>query len=144
VWRRYARRCLLPPSNGPIRVALRTPLSSERYIRNFTIPNDGSTLPLFVFAQTLLIPSTDSPESDPESPPKGFIPPWHFRIVTNYPRKEIDLIEGGHSGGQAVWEEVRKAGGALFVESKEGCKWGEREKKEMTGEESSDEEEVEA
>lgn len=98
-------------------------------------------MPLFVFAETLLIPLTDQPESDPDTPPRGFIPPWQFRIVTNYPRKEIDLIEG--ESGAAVWEKVKQAGGALFVESREGAKWGERERREISGAESSDEEEVE-
>lgn len=145
IWRRYARKHLLPPSSGPIRIALRTPLSSERNIRNFTIPADGSTLPLFIFAETLLIPPSDTSDSDPDSPPVGFIPPWNFRIVTNYPRKEIELVDDQAmaDGGQVVWEEVKKAGGALFVESKEGAKWGERERREINGDDGSSDEEVE-
>jgi FAS-associated factor 2 len=122
VWRRYARKHLLPKSEGPIRVALRVPASSERNVRNFT--PGPSTLPLFVYAETLLIPSTESPESDPDQPPTGYTPPYDFRIVTNYPRKEIELVE---NGGEGVWETIKSAGGALFAEKKEDGTWGEAE-----------------
>jgi FAS-associated factor 2 len=121
-WRRYARKHLLPPSAGPIRVALRVPASSERNIRNF-YPGP-SALPLFIYAETLLIPADEAPESDPDSPPSGYTPPYDFRIVTNYPRKEIGMME---DGGEAVWDTVKQAGGALFAEKKEDGTWGEAE-----------------
>ena len=121
-WRRYARKHLLPRSEGPIRVALRVPASSERNVRNFT--PGPSTLPLFVYAETLLIPPLETPDTDPDQPPVGYIPPYDFRIVTNYPRKEIELVE---TGGEGTWDTIKSAGGALFAEKKEDGTWGEAE-----------------
>ncbi|WRT69135.1 uncharacterized protein IL334_006119 [Kwoniella shivajii] len=145
-WRRYARRCLLPTftttSTGSgsgsgsgsglkeesVRVALRTPLSSERHIKQFKISN--STIPLFIFAETLLIPSEDLPEDDPDTPlpppPSSedefaFEPKWEFRLVTSFPRKEIDPTD---IHGEDFWNIIKNAGGALFVERKEGSSWG--------------------
>lgn len=132
-WRRYARKHLLPKSEGPIRVALRVPASSERNIRNFTA--GPSTLPLFVYAETLLIPTSDTPDSDPDQPPTGFTPPYDFRIVTNYPRKEIELKE---QGGEEVWATIKQAGGALFAEKKEDGTWGEAENGDSDEEEGDD------
>jgi FAS-associated factor 2 len=121
-WRRYARKNLLPPSAGPIRVALRVPASSERHVRNF-YPGP-STLPLFIYADTLLIPAEYTPDRDPDWAPPGYTPPDDFRIVTNYPRKEIERME---EGGEAVWDTVKQAGGALFAEKKENGTWAETE-----------------
>ena len=121
-WRRYARKHLLPPSGGSIRVALRVPLSSERNVRNFE--PGPSTFPLFVYAETLLIPANETPETDPDSPPAGYEVPDDFRIVTNYPRMEIGRVE---SGGEGIWDKVKQAGGALFAEKKEDGTWGEAE-----------------
>ena len=137
VWRRHARKHLLPPSSGPIRVALRTPFSAERNVRHFS--PGPSTLPLFVFAETLLIPPSDSPETDPDTAPEGYEPDWDFRIVTSYPRREIERVE--RRGGEAEWEAVKGAGGSLFAEKMEGGIWGDAESKERDGE--SDEDEVE-
>ena len=134
VWRRYARKHLLPPSTGPIRVALRTPLSAERNVRHFQ--PGPSTTSLFIFAETLLIPSNDTSETDPDSPPTGYEPDWDFRIVTAYPRKEVERVD---NGGEGVWEVVQKAGGALFAEKVEGGVWADAEMKELNGD-SSDEE----
>jgi len=128
-WRRYARKHLLPPSFGPLRVALRTPVSAERNLRQF-IPGP-STLALFIFAETLLIPPSDRPETDPDTPPEGYEPEWDFRIVTTYPRCEIQRVEGGGEGG---WEAVKGAGGALFAEKVEGGAWGDAEMRERDGE----------
>ena len=136
VWRRYARKHLLMPSSGSIRIALRTPLSAERNIRQFS--PGPSTLPLFVFAETLLIPPSDSPENDPDSPPGGYEPEWDFRIVTTYPRREIERVK---SVGEGEWDAVKSAGGALFAEKVDGGVWGDAEMRERDGE--SDEEEVE-
>ncbi|GFZ47290.1 hypothetical protein JCM24511_05033 [Saitozyma sp. JCM 24511] len=138
VWRRYARKHLLPPSEGPIRVALRTPLNAERNVRNFT--TGPSTESLFIYAETLLIPKDQSPESDPDEPPRGFTPPEDFTIVTAYPRKVVERI---HTGGEEVWEMVKKAGGAVFAEKVEGSAWAEAELRELRGEDSDDEEVVE-
>lgn len=126
-WRRYARKHLLPPAaatvgSGSIRVALRIPSSSERNIRNFQ--PGPSTAPLFIYAETLLIPADQTPDTDPDQPPAGYSPPDDFRIVTNYPRLEIARVE---DGGEAVWDQVKKAGGALFAEKKEGGNWGDAE-----------------
>ncbi|KAK8844014.1 hypothetical protein IAR55_006807 [Kwoniella newhampshirensis] len=156
IWRRYARRCLLPDISGggggggeSLRIALRTPLSAERNIRQFQ--SSPSTLSLFIYADTLLIPKEDTPESDPVSPPEGYPgPDWavagadgtgvdvdslEFRIVTAYPRREVECVI---SGGEKVWEVVKSSGGALFAEKKEGSTWGE-----VDGADSDDEEIVE-
>lgn len=135
-WRRYARKHLLPPSSGPIRVALRTPFGAERNIRNFT--PGPSTLPLFIYAETLLIPSTDSPDTDPDSPPPGYDHEWDFQIVTTYPRRNVDRTE---TEGEAIWETVKAAGGALVAEKEEGSVWGDAER--AAAGEDSDEEIVE-
>ena len=134
LWRRYARKHLLPPSNGPIRVALRTPLNAERNIRNFE--SGPSTFPLFIYAETLLIPKEDKEEDDPDSPPLGYQPEYDFRIVTTYPRKEIEKRE---TGGEEVWELVKKAGGALVAEKEEGSVWADAEVKRLQGEDSDEE-----
>ena len=136
IWRRYARKHLLPPSSGSIRVALRTPLSAERHVRLFE-PSQ-STLLLFIYAETLLIPPSDAPEDDPDSPPAGYEPEWDFRLVTAYPRREVERDE---RGGQAGWELVKQAGGALFAEKVEGGVWGDAEMKDANGD--SDEEVME-
>ena len=133
-WRRYARKHLLPPSRGPIRVALRTPISSERVVRQFE--PGPSTLPLFLLAETLLISASDSPTEDPDSPPEGFDPEYDFRIVTAYPRKEIGRVE---NGGEEVWKVVTAAGGALFAEKLESGTWGDEELKALNGEDSEEE-----
>lgn len=129
-WRRYARKHLLPPSGGPIRVALRVPSSSERNVRNFQ--PGPSTLPLFIYAETLLIPADQTPETDPDSPPVGYTAPDDFRIVTNYPRLEIGRVE---NGGEGIWDQVKQAGGALFAEKKEDGSWGESESADSDDEE---------
>ncbi|KAK4683862.1 hypothetical protein P7C73_g6354, partial [Tremellales sp. Uapishka_1] len=136
-WRRYARSHLLPPSQGDIRVWLRTPMSSQRLIRLFDV--SPSTLPLFIYAETLLIPPSEGPEDDPASPPADFEPEFPFKIFTSYPRKEIALKE---AGGEEDWKVIKEAGGALFAEKCEDSQWCVRELKELHGD-SSDEEEVE-
>jgi FAS-associated factor 2 len=133
-WRRYARKHLLPASAGPTRVALRTPLNSDRNVRQFT--PGPSTLPLFIYAETLLIPPEDDAASDPDSPPEGYEHAWGFRLVTSFPRREIELVE---SGGEAVWDQIKGAGGALFAEKIEGSGWCESERASLAGD-SSDEE----
>lgn len=95
-----------------------------------------STLPLFIYAETLLIPADQTPESDPDSPPAGYIAPDDFRIVTNYPRLEIGRVD---VGGEAVWDKVKQAGGALFAEKKEDGSWGESESADSDDEEEDDE-----
>lgn len=135
-WRRYARKHLLPPSQGAVRVALRIPMSAERHIRQFE--PGPSTLPLFIFAETLLIPPEDKPDADPDSPPDAYEPEWDFRIVTNYPRKEV---ERAAVGAEAQWDIVKGAGGALFAEKTEHGSWGEAERRALSGD--SDDEEQE-
>jgi len=117
-------------------VALRTPLFAERTVRQFA--PGPSTLSLFVYAETLLIPSSDTIETDPDSPPEGYEPEWGFRIVTFHPRREIERVE---SGGEPEWEAVKGAGGALFAEKLDGAAWGDAELRDRDGE--SDDEEVE-
>lgn len=133
-WRRYARKHLLPPSQGPIRVALRTPLGAERHMRQFE-PSAGTEV-LFVWAETLLIPSNEDEEDDPDSPPVDFEPPSDFRIVTQYPRREIERTP---VGGEAGWETIKAAGGALFAEKSEGSEWGVEELRALHGEDSDEE-----
>lgn len=122
-WRRYARKHLLPASSGPVRVAVRTPLNAERNVWNFT--PGPSTLPLFIYAETRLISPEDDPSSDPDTPPEGYEHSWGFRLVTSFPRKEIELLE---TGGEDQWATVKSAGGALFAEKLEGSNWGDPER----------------
>ena len=117
-------------------MAMRTPLSPERTVRLFE--PSASTTQLFIFAETLLIPPSDTLEDDPDTAPDGFEPHWDFRIVTAYPRVEVERVD---SAGEVQWETVKKAGGALFAEKVEGSNWGDAEAKAMKGEDS-DEEEV--
>ncbi|TXT10727.1 hypothetical protein VHUM_02232 [Vanrija humicola] len=133
-WRRYARKHLLPAATGPLRVAVRTPLNAERNIRNFA--PGPSTLPLFVYTETLLIPPEDDPAEDPDTPPEGYVHAWGFRLVTSFPRKEIELLEGG---AEDAWATVKNAGGALFAEKIPGGDWGDAEAKLLKGEESDEE-----
>jgi FAS-associated factor 2 len=133
-WRRYARKHLLPQSTGSIRVAMRTPLNAERNVRSFE--PGPSTVPLFIFAETLLIPKEDKVEDDPDQPPLGYEPEWDFRIVTTYPRKEVERVE---SGGEAVWDLVKSAGGALVAEKEEHGSWADAEIRELNGEDSDEE-----
>lgn len=144
-WRRYARKHLLTPSAqvtsttpGAIRVSIRTPLSPERNVRYF-VPNP-STEQLFIYAETLLIPKTDAEAQDPDSPPERYEPEWDFRIVTTFPRKEIEKKE---SGGEDAWKTVKDAGGALFAEKVEGGTWADEELKELNGDDSDEEVEEE-
>lgn len=134
LWRRYARKHLLPPSDGPVRVAVRTPLSAERHVRAFT--PGPSTMPLFVYAETLLISPEDDPASDPDSPPEGYEHAWDFRLVTHFPRRTVELTE---VGGEEVWAMVKSAGGALFAEKLEGSAWGDAEKASTAGDSSEEE-----
>jgi FAS-associated factor 2 len=122
-WRRYARKHLLSASLGAVRIAMRTPLNANRNVRQFT-PGD-STEELFIYAETLLIPDEDAPESDPDHSPLGYVPPRDFVIVTSYPRKEVPRLS---VGGAETWDMIRKTGGALFAEKAEGSRWGERDR----------------
>lgn len=136
-WRRYARKHLLPPSAGPVRLALRTPLNADRNVYQFT--PGPSTLPLFVYAETRLIPKEDDPASDPDAPPAGYEHAWGFRLVTSFPRVEIELVE---TGGEEVWSQLKAAGGALFAEKIPGGDWGDAELKAANGGQESDDEEI--
>ena len=102
LWRRYARKHLLPPppasAAGAIRVAMRTPLNANRNVRLFA--PGSSTEELFVYAETLLIPDDEPAQDDPDSPPAGFTPPNDFIIVTSFPRKEVPRVG---TGGEAGW-----------------------------------------
>lgn len=139
IWRRYARRHLLSPSEGPIRVAIRTPLSAERNMRFFK--PTASTEELFVYAETLLIPSENSPADDPDVPPEGYTPPEDFRLVTTYPRKEVERTS---VGGEQAWDVVKQAGGALIAEKIEGGTWAEAELKAIRAAKGEDSDEEEA
>ncbi|OCF42961.1 hypothetical protein I317_03182 [Kwoniella heveanensis CBS 569] len=132
IWRRYARKHLLPQTEGSsgrtntgksVKIAIRTPFSSERHIRSFNLtpPNNTSTIPLFVYVETLLIPASDSPSTDPDQPPEGFEPKWDFQLVTTYPKK---VIEPTDIGGEAYWDVIKNSGGTLFAEKKVGSSWG--------------------
>ncbi|WVF65443.1 hypothetical protein IAT40_000171 [Kwoniella sp. CBS 6097] len=146
IWRRYARKHLLPKTEASnsatgdgknVKIALRTPFSSERHLRSFNLapPNNSSTMPLFIYVETLLIPSADTPATDPDQPPEGFEPKWDFQLVTTYPKK---VIEPTDVGGEAYWDIIKNAGGTLFAEKKAGSNWGAG----VGGEDSDSEEEI--
>ncbi|WWC91137.1 uncharacterized protein L201_006078 [Kwoniella dendrophila CBS 6074] len=143
IWRRYARKHLLPSLSSSssslgetgeegetIKVAIRTPLSSERHIKSFKLNDKSSTLELFIFIETLLIPKEDLPENDPDQPPTSFENSedlnWEFQIVTSFPRKEIEPTS---IKGEEYWKIIKQSGGALFVERKSGSSWGLKESK---------------
>ncbi|ORY33083.1 hypothetical protein BCR39DRAFT_521080 [Naematelia encephala] len=123
IWRKYARKNLLSPSSssssGTIRVALRTPFNNQRNIRHFK--PCSSTRELFIYAETLLIPDSEDPSNDPDTPPEDYEPEFDFRIVTSYPRKEVELVD---DDGEIMWDLVKGAGGALFAEKLDNGNWG--------------------
>ncbi|WWC98042.1 hypothetical protein V866_004931 [Kwoniella sp. B9012] len=145
IWRKYAKRHLLPSilsasaGDGTVKVAIRTPLSSERHIKNFEVSN--STLDLFIFIETLLVDDDDDEVVD--QPPKGFEDDkleninWEFDIITSFPRKEIEPTT---VNGEEFWKIIKNAGGVLFVERKNGSSWGMKEGEQGNGEESDEEE----
>jgi len=87
-WRRYARKHLVPPepSSSGIRVGVRLP-NGGRGVRMFA-PTDKVNA-LYVFAESLLVPTSEDMDSDPDQPPAGYVHDWSLRLVTSYPRKEI-------------------------------------------------------
>lgn len=94
-WRRYARRTLLvpePKADG-VRIGIRMP-DGKRVVRMFG--RQDSTVDVYTFVETLFIPASDDPSTDPSTPPPGFgnaaassEHEWAFGLVTSFPRKEI-------------------------------------------------------
>ncbi|KAF8314993.1 hypothetical protein DL93DRAFT_2079643 [Clavulina sp. PMI_390] len=92
-WRRYARRALLvPEAKDGVRIGVRMP-DGKRILRTFDRAN--STVDVYIFVETLFIPASEDPSSDPTTPPPGFTTDacaqheWAFGLVTSFPRKEI-------------------------------------------------------
>lgn len=96
-WRRYARRALLVPeakSDG-VRIGIRMP-GGKRFVRVFD--RQQTAVNVYTFVETLFIPASDDPLSDPDEPPSGYgncdEHEWMFRLVTSFPRKEIPPTKG--------------------------------------------------
>lgn len=123
VWRRWARRSLVPdePSQG-VRVTVRIP-SGQRRMRVF--PPSAPVQALYAFVETLSIPVDQSPIEDPTSPPAGYEHEWGFQLATTFPRVVVPCEEGVAVGDI----EVLRGGVVLVVEG--------------NGDESSDEDEDE-
>ncbi|WWC63961.1 uncharacterized protein I303_106567 [Kwoniella dejecticola CBS 10117] len=150
IWRKYAKKHLVPTffpegkagETDGVKVAIRTPLSSERHRKTFK--RSTSTLSLFVFIDTLLADAEGAEGAGVvvDSPPEGFEDDkleninWGFEIVTSFPRREIEATS---VNGEEYWNIIKQSGGVLFVERKNGSGWGMKIKE---GEEASDEEEI--
>lgn len=96
-WRRYARRALLvpePKADG-VRIGIRMP-DGKRFIRIFD--RQHTAVNLYTFVETLFIPSSDDPSTDPSEPPSGYGKSdeheWTFGLVTSFPRAEIPPTKG--------------------------------------------------
>ncbi|KAG8733595.1 hypothetical protein FRC11_004831 [Ceratobasidium sp. 423] len=114
-WRRWARRALVPvPQAGnETQFAVRLPCGQRRIGK---LPSNASLEAVHVFAETLLIPTSFSPEDDPEAPPEGYEHRWNFRLVTtnsrfvvpNDPDSKIRELEVMKRGVLLIIEEVEE------------------------------------
>jgi FAS-associated factor 2 len=99
-WRRWARRALVgteDTTSAGIRIGVRLP-DGRRIIRRFS-PKDSLTS-LYAFVDTQFIGADSPAESDPEQPPEGYVNEWEFKLVTTYPRQEIEKDVGGKAIGE--------------------------------------------
>ncbi|KDQ16648.1 hypothetical protein BOTBODRAFT_129521 [Botryobasidium botryosum FD-172 SS1] len=114
-WRRWARRALVPPedtSAGALRIGVRLP-DGKRLIRKFN-PRDSLTA-LYAFVDSQFIPASAAPEDDPVSAPADYINEWQFKLVSAFPRKDIDwqeatplsAVDGLQGGANLVVEMYR-------------------------------------
>ena len=130
-WRRWARRALVPaePTTEPsVRVTVRI-ASGQRRTRMF--PASAPVEAIYAFVETLSIPSDQSPEQDPESPPAEYVHEWGFVLATTFPRVVVPCEEGTRVGDV----EVLRGGVVLVVEG-----GGEDEDEEEEDDEDEDEE----
>lgn len=100
VWRRWARRALIPVESptDKLRIAIRLP-SGARHIRKFSA--DATLTGLYAFVDKEFIPAEFGEGDDPVAPPKkgdverlvremgGERNWWGFRLLTSYPRAEV-------------------------------------------------------
>jgi FAS-associated factor 2 len=112
LWRRWARRHLVPQETPSSTVRLRIALPDGRRVLHSFSPND-SVEALYAFIDSQFIPAEFSPSSDPAQPPEGYVPEWkHFKVVTSYPRTEL-----GFTPGRTIGElSMLKGGASLNVE----------------------------
>ncbi|KAF8321944.1 uncharacterized protein EI90DRAFT_3127625 [Cantharellus anzutake] len=117
LWRRYARKHLIPPEppSGGIRIGVRLP-DGRRGVRMFS-PTDDVTA-VYTFAESLLVPASEPRDSDPDQPPTGYTHDWKLKLVTSFPRKEIPQrekvlgsIDDLKEGANLVVEVIRTYGG---------------------------------
>ncbi|CCO34902.1 hypothetical protein BN14_09012 [Rhizoctonia solani AG-1 IB] len=110
-WRRWVRRALIPTpqGSGTVKFAVRLPCG-KRYIGE--LPSDASMEAIHLFVETLLIPSSFSPEDDPEISPEGYKHCWGFRLVTTNAR----LILPNDSNSRLCELEVMNRGILIIVE----------------------------
>ncbi|KAH7338341.1 hypothetical protein B0J17DRAFT_717986 [Rhizoctonia solani] len=122
-WRRWARRTLIPAPRGgdAAQFAVRLPCG-QRYICN--LASDASLEVAHVYVETLLIPSTFSPEDDPEDPPAGYEHHWGFRLVITNPR----FVVPNDSNSKLLELEGIKKGLLLVVEATEDTRLAELRK----------------
>ncbi|CAE6448855.1 unnamed protein product [Rhizoctonia solani] len=124
-WRRWARRALIPTSQGrdAIEFAVRLPCG-KRCIGK--LPSDASMELVHIFVETLLIPPSFGPEDDPEAPPEGHEHQWGFRLVTTNPHLvlpndtnlKICQLELMMQGALLIFEEVSDTNQQLGKASK--------------------------
>jgi FAS-associated factor 2 len=115
VWRRYARRTLVPVEPGPgtgergVRVTVRI-ASGQRRTRTF--PSSAPVEAIYAWVETLSIPADQGPGEDPEAPPEGYTHEWGFVLATTFPRVVVPCEEGVSVGEV----EVLRGGVVLVVE----------------------------
>ncbi|KAG8738088.1 hypothetical protein FRC10_007299 [Ceratobasidium sp. 414] len=111
VWRRYARRTLVPaePTEQGVRVTVRI-ASGQRRTRTF--PLSASVETIYAWVETLSIPAGQGAGEDPEVPPAGYTHEWDFVLATTFPRVVLPCDVNVQVGGV----EVLRGGVVLVVE----------------------------
>jgi len=112
-WRRWARKHMVPSepnaaTDGGLRIGVLMP-NGKRGIRRFA--SDGDAEDVYAFVESLLIPTTELEEEDPDVAPAGYSHEWSFTLATSFPRAEIPTkgvklgtIEGLKGGANLVVE----------------------------------------
>lgn len=125
MWRRYARRMLVPQeipgSKTAVRVGIRMP-TGKLVVRKFE-PTDTIT-GLYAFVSSQFIPANELPEDDPLEPPSGTGEfgadlegrdwDWEFRLAVAFPKSVVEWKKGERTTVGGV--PALKGGANLVVE----------------------------